>query len=462
VPRAAHDTSQAQNFVRWSCSSASDGTVQYTWDDPKGDRAYVDLSDAGVIMKFNERGMDNCPCPVGVKVMYPGCIESPNTAFREPRCVFKMVTPKVREKAREYFDCDWLPGAELENQPTSGCVIVGSHWEERIFMGELMTSGQFGDYIFLSQITLAVFEDSGWYVPDYSMADPLVKGLHWGFEMGCAFATEKCVSEGKTDFPQFWCAEEGARRCSLDRKSEVMCTTVEAPVKLPPAVQYFQKPVVGDTPEADYCPYYHTGISNHVCTDTSSETFPISNVNFMREVFGSDSRCLDSTLHSDMRVAGGTYEADPSLFVQVRPGCFKVVCRPDNAAYDVRISNTHGGTVALGTCGSEGQTLMVNWLRGAITCAAPRELCGLPPSVHVSQLYMADELVEEEAASHVARASQFYGERVVPGPYLFWGLLATAGAVGAVAAFALRRGGGRPGPAAGERGFQMLRSTLSE
>merc|ERR1719384_759100 len=114
--------------------------------------------------------MDSCPCPVGVKVMFPGCIASPVNSFREPKCVIKMVTPKVREKAQEFFGCDWLPGAELENQPTSGCVIIGSHWEGRVFMGELMTSGQFADYIFLSEVTLAVFEDSGWYLPDYAMA----------------------------------------------------------------------------------------------------------------------------------------------------------------------------------------------------------------------------------------------------------------------------------------------------
>jgi leishmanolysin-like peptidase len=35
-------------------------------------------------------------------------------------CVFHLVTPAVRQAARNHFGCDTLPGAELENQPTVG------------------------------------------------------------------------------------------------------------------------------------------------------------------------------------------------------------------------------------------------------------------------------------------------------------------------------------------------------
>ena len=41
----------------------------------------------------------------------------------------------------------------------------------------------------ISHITLALFEDSGWYMPNYTYADEY-NGNHshwWGKERGCAF-----------------------------------------------------------------------------------------------------------------------------------------------------------------------------------------------------------------------------------------------------------------------------------
>mmetsp|Transcript_46643 Transcript_46643/g.148944 ORF Transcript_46643/g.148944 Transcript_46643/m.148944 type:complete len:747 (+) Transcript_46643:85-2325(+) len=427
MQRDESDPKMLKHRVHWSCSAGS-----YTWDDPKGDKLYVDLSMNGIVDKFNERGIDSCPCPIGLPRMYPGCIQPPPPAFREPRCVLKLITPKVKEKVREFFDCDWLPGAELENQPTSSCVIVGSHWEERIFMGELMTSGQFGDYIFLSAITLALFEDSGWYMPDYNMADPLVKGVHWGYKLGCRFATEKCVADGKTEFPRFWCQKEGSSKCGLTRLSEVQCTTVSAPVELKPAYTFFANHKIGDTAEADFCPYFHTPISNHVCTDKSSSTFPVSNVNFMREVFGDDSRCLESTIHSDVKVGLGTYKAEAKMYATSRPGCFKVTCSPEGTSYDVLISDLKESVMKLGTCTQDGQALTLPQLKGQVTCAAPEELCsrGLGRPQHVMQLYGA---AGPPPAVGLARRRRW--------PFL----LVAASAVASTACFLVRRFGRRPG-----------------
>ncbi|VDL68310.1 unnamed protein product, partial [Nippostrongylus brasiliensis] len=47
------------------------------------------------------------------------------------RDVYMIVTPRVREEARKYFDCDDLEGAELENQMGYG--TRGAHWEKRVF-----------------------------------------------------------------------------------------------------------------------------------------------------------------------------------------------------------------------------------------------------------------------------------------------------------------------------------------
>lgn len=41
-----------------------------------------------------------------------------------------MVTPRVREEARAYFNCSDLEGAEIESQGGAGTAF--SHWEKRV------------------------------------------------------------------------------------------------------------------------------------------------------------------------------------------------------------------------------------------------------------------------------------------------------------------------------------------
>lgn len=47
-------------------------------------------------------------------------------------CVVRMVSPAAQAGAREFFGCADLPGPELENDDTSPCQKVGSHWETRV------------------------------------------------------------------------------------------------------------------------------------------------------------------------------------------------------------------------------------------------------------------------------------------------------------------------------------------
>jgi len=383
LPREVSNPSILQNSVPWSCSY-SDGKTRYVFPDADGDRRYVDLSDSGIVGKFNERGLDRCPCPVGHKDMLPNCILPPQPSFRAPSCIFELTTPMVVKKAQEFFGCDRLHGAELENQPTSPCVIVSSHWEQRAFMGEVMVSAQVIQPTFLSEVTLALFHDSGWYLPNYSMSDPLVKGVHWGYKQGCDFATKPCVQGGKTDYPRFWCTTSGARACSLDRLGEVQCSAESAPPGevLPLALRYTQPALLGSVAEADYCPFYHVQITNHGCTDASATTFPISNVNFERETFGAKSRCLDSTLNGNVKAENdGVYRAEADRFSTPKPRCYEIHCL--SLSYEVWISDLRGGKIKLGICTSAEQTLTGLGLQGQVTCAAPEELCGLKRATHL-------------------------------------------------------------------------------
>jgi len=56
-------------------------------------------------------------------------------------------------------------GMPLENTPTSMCSPISSHWEQRVFVNEVMVASESvtaGAH--LSAVTLALLEDSGWYL----------------------------------------------------------------------------------------------------------------------------------------------------------------------------------------------------------------------------------------------------------------------------------------------------------
>ena len=136
---------------------------------------------------------------------------------------------QVREMSRDFFDCDSLQGAELENQPTAPCNFFGSHWESRILLDALM-AGFTSHNAFLTPMTLALFEDSGWYRANYSMATLVQPNVSWGFQQGCDFALNKCVAPKaapvSTGTPAHFCAgvtattdPQQASECTLDRYS---------------------------------------------------------------------------------------------------------------------------------------------------------------------------------------------------------------------------------------------------
>lgn len=376
--------------VPWSCSDY----LNYEYPDTAGGRSDVDLSTAGLVEVFNERGVGPCTCPMnGTTTMssaansscivpVAGLFTAPGGVWRTPTCVTKLITPKVLEKAREHFGCPTLNGAELENQELAGCQIVGSHWEQRIFVNEVMSpvviyGGVHG--LFVSEVTLALFEDSGWYLPNYSNADTLIEDMHWGYHQGCSFATEKCVENGVTDFGKFWCTEAGAYSCSVDHTEIVACAMdryddASDGIK---SWNYFSgNTSLGPLSTVDYCPM--AVLTKRVCTLSANSTsydfdtyYDMSNS--FHEVLGLNSRCFDSTLRDNV---SNSLEDDIT-----RQLCYEVDCNSDKSAYTIKIEGSASteGTVDLGTCYDDGQILSSPGYLGAVTCVKPSIVCGWSP-----------------------------------------------------------------------------------
>ena len=99
---------------------------------------------------------------------------------------------------QRHFGCDKLTGAELEDQGEEGTALT--HWEKRLFENEAMTGTHTQNPIY-SRITMALMEDTGWYQPNYDMAEE----LKWGRGLGCDFALKSCKVNIYRDTLQFTC-----------------------------------------------------------------------------------------------------------------------------------------------------------------------------------------------------------------------------------------------------------------
>ena len=98
---------------------------------------------------------------------------------------------KLLEVAKKYFNCNTIEGVELENQGGSG--TAGSHWESRILLGEYMNGYAYTEEQVISEFTLAVLEDSGYYKSNYYTGGL----MRFGKNKGCEFLENKCVNNQK-------------------------------------------------------------------------------------------------------------------------------------------------------------------------------------------------------------------------------------------------------------------------
>ncbi|KAE9419426.1 hypothetical protein Angca_007570, partial [Angiostrongylus cantonensis] len=214
--------------------------------------------------------------------------------------VYMIVTPKVRQEARDHFRCPDLEGAEIESQGGSG--TAGSHWEKRVFENEAMTGVSTQVYA-LTRLTFALFEDSGWYKVNYDKAEQML----WGKDLGCDFAKKSCLTwmKANRENPYPFCNVMDDSRCSANRLSKVRCNLVESMEGVPDEYDYNipnlyknrkGKAVTGygQVEAGDFCPYYRTygGVSRED-SDTRC-TFPdnMNYNNYSLEVFSPTARCF--------------------------------------------------------------------------------------------------------------------------------------------------------------------------
>ena len=175
-------------------------------------------------------------------------------------------SPKLLEVAKKYYNCPTLQGVELENQGGTG--TEGSHWEARILLGEYMNGYAYTEEMVISEFTLAVLEDSGYYKANYYTGGL----MRYGKNKGCAFLEEQCINpethkmnekfeneffdsiSRRNDYPDYHNDLDAS--CSSGRLSRTynIFWDISNISDIPVEYQYYADPHSTGYQPADYCP----------------------------------------------------------------------------------------------------------------------------------------------------------------------------------------------------------------
>lgn len=307
-------------------------------------------------------------------------------AGRVDKQVHLVVTPTVVREVRAHFNCPSLEGAELEDQGSDGTSLT--HWEKRLFENEAMTGTHTQNSIY-SRLTLAILQDTGWYVANLSRAER----LEWGRDLGCDFAQKSCKSwiesrraAGLSIKP--FCDRPKAEllqiSCTDDRSSKAVCNMKFYKEPLPEAYRNFDQLdgvasdalayLGGSVDLADYCPFiqeftwqaHDVSIRGSRC-DLGTNSLE-SERNPSLEYYGPQTRCFEH---------GRRWEQRSCLIKRhwhhYGAGCYRFSC--SDGHLKVRVGNhTY-------TCYYPDQVLHIEQLRdqwlfnGTIICPACDQLC---------------------------------------------------------------------------------------
>jgi hypothetical protein len=254
-------------------------------------------------------------------------------------------------KARQHFNCATITGVPLEDQGGQGS--AGSHWEARHMLGDYMISTNYIDNV-ISDITIALFEDSGLYEVEY-FSGGLFK---YGKNKGCSFLNNKCIVSGSPISEEF-CVTPRQPMCTQSRASKAFCGIYQYS-SVPSQYQYFTNPTYGGFLPVNYCPVANAADSQTVYYPTNCKVGTSTLASDFGETFGSNSFCFLSSLLPSSSSLNTTYQSI----------CYRVTCNPSSKQIIINIGSS---TV---TCQGNGGTVNEPpGFKGYITCPKYTDIC---------------------------------------------------------------------------------------
>jgi hypothetical protein len=270
-----------------------------------------------------------------------------------------IITPKVVETAQRHFGCNNITGVELENQGGQG--TENSHWEARVMLSDLMIGFTY-DEATLSEITLAFFEDSGWYKANYYTG-----GLfRYGKSEGCGFVSSKCTSSVNSYSNEF-CSKSKpySSMCTAGHMSRAVCYITDKYNNIDPNYRYFSGAAnVGGLELPDYCPVAAapTNMTNYMPYNCVSGLYRAPSE--LKEKIGEESRCFMSSL-----VENDLYNRLPISYKSSNALCYEHKCDFVNRVLTVKV-----GELSL-QCPYEGGDVTAEGYYGSLKCPAFENLC---------------------------------------------------------------------------------------
>eukprot|EP00986_Skeletonema_menzelii_P018567 scaffold26658_cov153-Skeletonema_menzelii.AAC.2 len=296
--------------------------------------------------QYNRPPQENVLCVNGIRQIVEKA--SSDTIMRVTTAngyiAYEVVTETVRQVARNQFGCQDLIGGRLENQPTGDDDCYGSHWDHRLYNNDFMAAVYTGSTQYVTPLTLALLEDSGWYKPNYSIAE----NTPFGLGAGCDFAKEECIQKGEVPKwgEEFFCNSQEAIGCTPDKHLLAYCDISRWDSNLPSGYQYYDEAadIGGGLSQMDFCPSYSTIFrfetkstdKDIVVLDCTDPNVDNTWVELEDEVFGASSRCIDDSYG-------------------IRPMCLNVICGETGRDAGKVILETGSGKQ--GRCEYTGQVL---------------------------------------------------------------------------------------------------------
>jgi hypothetical protein len=225
--------------------------------------------------------------------------------------------------------------------------------------------GLFTNYVWISNLTLSLLDDTGWYEVNYSMAEPYPWGD--GRSLGLPPLSEFPRAAPQLVFPKHYlCWENETRKhCNYDYLAKAHCSRCDKFVcpgktsddKAACAMREFVNPVGlpirGDIPEFDYL-WFKLGEGGARCPDT--ELNNQTEFEMFGETFGPDSMCAMSSLARD-----GAVEPEPR--------CLRMRCEDGRVVIEIGKESR--------TCLREGDELVFKGYAGNVTCPNGTHICAM-------------------------------------------------------------------------------------
>ncbi|XP_072031123.1 ciliated left-right organizer metallopeptidase-like [Amphiura filiformis] len=239
---------------------------------------------------------------------------------------YRLITPAVREKTRQQFGCSDVEytGGPLENQVAGD--TYSSHWESRFMSGSIMAPTiSKPHHTFLDKMTLAVFEDSGWYKVNYELAEV----LPWGDNQGCTFGLKDTCQVEESDF---FCNISGSSGCHYLHQDKATCNTNS----------YLEE-----------CPVYRAEDMGQCSVEAAPSLSSVDG-----EMYDPSSRCYVSTLSPQ-----GLEPCHPE------GKCYLTKCNQTSQEYQLKVGN--GSWISC----PERTDITIPGYNGVVTCPSYETIC---------------------------------------------------------------------------------------